>query len=63
MIEVSRFSIRIENDPLSGRRYRWVIYRGDQVILRSTHSYATRREAEKEAAEALKRTEARHRDK
>jgi hypothetical protein len=63
MVEIHPFSIRIENDTLSGRRFRWAICQGEQIILRSPHSYATRREAEKEAAEALKRTEARHRDK
>jgi len=61
MVEIHPFSIRIEIDALSGRRFRWAIYEGEQVILRSPHSYATRRETEKEAAEALKRTEARHR--
>jgi len=63
MVETHPFSILIENDPSSGRRFRWAIYEGGYIILRSTHSYATRRETEKEAAEALKRTEARHRDK
>ena len=63
MVEIHPFSIRIEIDALSVRRFRWAIYEGEQIILQSPHSYATRRECEREAAEALKRAEARHRDK
>jgi hypothetical protein len=63
MVKTHPFSVGIENDPSGERRFRWAIYEGGYTILRSTRSYATRREGEKEAAEALKRAEARHRDK
>ena len=63
MIGIHPFSIKIEADSLDGLRFRWTICEGDQILLRSPQSYATRREAEKEAAEALNRAEVRHRAK
>jgi hypothetical protein len=57
MVETHPFSIGIEDDPSSGRRFRWALYEGGYTIRRSPHSYATRREAEKVAAEALKRAQ------
>jgi hypothetical protein len=53
MAEVHPFTINIEPDPLRELRYRWTICEGVQVHSRSPHSYATRREAETEAAKAM----------
>jgi hypothetical protein len=47
------FTFKIEADPLSGRRFRWTVCEGDQIRLRSPHSYATRRETEADAAKAM----------
>jgi hypothetical protein len=63
MAEVHALSIKIEPGRVDTRRFWWSIYAGADVIARSPHSHATRREAEKEAAEALKRAEVRHRIK
>jgi len=49
------FTTRIEVDPLSERRFRWAVYEGDQIRLRSPHSYATRREAAADAGKAMLR--------
>jgi hypothetical protein len=49
------FTTRIEADPLSERRFRWAVCEGDQIRLRSPHSYATRREAEADASKAMLR--------
>ena len=53
MAEIHPFTFKIEADPLRELRYRWTVCEGNQVHLRSPHSYATRREAEIEAAKAL----------
>ena len=53
--EISLYKVRIETDPLNAVRYRWSLCEGDQVHLRSPHSYATRREAEADAKKALAR--------
>jgi hypothetical protein len=55
MEEVHPFTVRIEADPLNERRFRWTICEGDQIHIRSPHSYATRREADKEANEVMLR--------
>ena len=55
MAAVHPFTFRIEADPLSERRFRWTVREGDQVRLRSPHSYATRREAEADANKAMLR--------
>jgi hypothetical protein len=47
------FTVRIEADPLSERRFRWTVCEGEQIHLRSPHSYATRRQAEITANEAM----------
>ena len=49
------FTTRIQADPLSERRFRWAICEGEQIRLRSPHSYATRREAEADAGKAMLR--------
>jgi hypothetical protein len=54
MGEVHPFTVRIEAAPRSGeRRFRWTIFEGNQIHIRSHYSYATRREADKEANEAM----------
>lgn len=55
MDEVHPFSIMIEADALNPRRSRWSLCEGNQILMRSPHSYATRREGENEASEAMKR--------
>jgi hypothetical protein len=57
MGEEHPFSIKIEPDPLRKRRCRRALWGGERILLRSLHSYATQREAEKEA-EAMARAEA-----
>jgi len=57
MVETHPFTFRIEADPLRELRYRWTVCEGSQVHVRSPHSYATRREAENEAAKAVARRE------
>jgi hypothetical protein len=47
------FTFKIEADPLSEGRFRWTVCEGDQIHIRSPHSYATRREAETDANKAL----------
>jgi hypothetical protein len=59
MEEEHPFSIKILADPLNAHRSRWAIYEGIQILMRSPYSYATRREAEKDAGEALQRVELR----
>ena len=51
------FIFNIVADPLRQLRYRWTVCEGDQILVRSPCSYATRQEAEKEAARAVKRRE------
>jgi hypothetical protein len=53
--EVHPFSIKIEPDPLNERRFRWSVCEGDQILIRSPHSYATRRQAEDEAKSAMQK--------
>ena len=53
MATVHPFTFKVDPDPLSERRFRWSICEGDQIHMRSPHSYATRREAEMEAGKAL----------
>ena len=53
MAKAHPFTIKIEPDPLSARRFRWTVCEGSQIHIRSPHSYATRREAEDEANNAL----------
>jgi ureidoglycolate hydrolase len=60
MVEIHPFTIEIKADPLNATRFRWVVCEGDQIHLRSPQSYATRGEAEIEAAAALKHAEQRH---
>lgn len=63
MVEVHPLSIKIEPGRVDGRRFWWSVCEGARVIDRSSYSLATRREAEKEATEALSRAEARRRIK
>jgi len=37
------------------RLFRWTIFEGNQIHIQSPYSYATRREAEKKANEAMLR--------
>ena len=53
MAEGHHFTFSIDTDPLNALRFRWAICEGDQIHLRSPHSYETRREAEDEAKKAL----------
>jgi hypothetical protein len=55
MGEVHPFTVRIEADPLSERRFRWMVCEGNQIHIRSPRSYATRREAERDANEVMLR--------
>jgi hypothetical protein len=55
MEAVHPFTVRIQADPLDELRFRWTLCEGDQIHIRSPHSYATRREAEKEANAAMLR--------
>jgi hypothetical protein len=57
------FTIEVMADPLDATRFRWAICEGVQIILRSPKSYELRDEAERDAQEALKRTDKRHSDK
>jgi hypothetical protein len=51
--EAHPFTVRIDADPLRERRYRWTISEGFQIHLRSPQSYATEREAKKDADRAM----------
>ena len=57
MVETHPYTFRIEPDPLQESRYRWTVCEGSQIHVRSPHSYATKDEAEKEAAKAVTRRE------
>jgi hypothetical protein len=57
MLKTHSFTFRIEPDPLRELRYRWTVCEGSQIRDRSPNSYATKREAEKEAAKAVARRE------
>jgi hypothetical protein len=50
-----RFTFQILPDLLGVRRFRWTVREGEQIHLRSPHSYATRREAEIEGGKAVLR--------
>lgn len=63
MAEVHPFTVKIEADPLRENRYRWTVCEGAQIHLRSPHSYATRREAEKDAEKAMSNLVAKWRNK
>ena len=56
-VETHPFRFKIVTDPLRELRYRWTVCEGSQIHVRSPHSYATREEAEKEAAKAVSRFE------
>jgi hypothetical protein len=47
------FLTKIEADPLNALRFRWAVCEGPQIHMRSSHSYATRKEAEVDADAAL----------
>jgi hypothetical protein len=53
MDDVHPFIFKIETDPLSALRYRWMVCEGCQIHVRSPRSYATRQEAEDDAAAAM----------
>jgi hypothetical protein len=53
MVEAHPYTFRIDPDPLRESRYRWTVCEGIQIHVRSPHSYATKDEAEKEAAKAV----------
>jgi len=55
MAEEAQFTVRVHADPLREHRYRWTIFEGFQIHLRSPESYATLREAEEDAARAMSR--------
>jgi hypothetical protein len=55
MDKAEQFTVKIELDPLGAGRFRWTVREGHQIHLRSPHSYATRREAEREADKALQK--------
>ena len=57
MVETHPFTFEIQADPLQESRYRWTVCEGSQIHIRSSHSYATRSEAEKEAGKAVSRRE------
>jgi hypothetical protein len=47
------FSIRITSDLLNGSKSRWVLCEGDRIVIRSPHSYVSRREAEAAAEQVM----------
>jgi hypothetical protein len=53
MAEEHQFSVKVEPDLLRAGRFRWSLFRSGQVQDRSSVSYATKREAEVDAAKAL----------
>jgi hypothetical protein len=55
MGEKHPFTFNVMADPLRELRYRWTVCEGVQIHMRSPYSYATRSEAEKEAAKAVSR--------
>jgi len=54
MAEEQRFTVHIESDEERPLRYRWTISQDAKLYSMSRRSYATRREAEAEAAKTLK---------
>jgi hypothetical protein len=63
MEEEHPFTVEIQIDPLNEVRFRWNVCQGPQIMMRSPHSYATRRQALNDGAEAMKRVEGRHIEK
>jgi len=57
MLKTHPFTFGIEPDLLRELRYRWTVCEGSQIHVRSPHSYATKPEAEREAAKAVVRRE------
>jgi hypothetical protein len=55
MLRSHPFTTNVEPDPLTERRFRWIVCEDGQIHLRSPQSYATRRQAEVEADKALLR--------
>jgi hypothetical protein len=55
MVEDCQFSIKITPDSKREDRYRWAIYKGGRQSVRSDDSFATKREAQTDAAKALQR--------
>jgi hypothetical protein len=55
MEDVHPFTVRVEADPLDDLRFRWTLCEGNQIHIRSPHSYATEREADQEANEVMLR--------
>jgi hypothetical protein len=49
MAENHPFTIKLEQDPQSERRFRWNIYEGEKLRERSPQSYATIRRAKADA--------------
>jgi len=55
MADKHPFSIKIATDPLDESRFRWMLCEGEQVVIRSPHSYANRHEAEEQAKRMLQK--------
>jgi len=53
MVEIHPYSFNVMMDPLQELRHRWTVCEGRQIHVRSSCSYATRGEAEKEASKCL----------
>jgi hypothetical protein len=49
------FVFKIESDPLRALRYRWTVCEGSQIHIRSPQSYASSKEAESEATDAMQK--------
>jgi hypothetical protein len=49
------FTIKIEQDPESERRFLWIIFEGARLRERSPHSYATIRHAKADAERFMQR--------
>jgi hypothetical protein len=49
------FTIKLEQDPQSERRFRWNIYEGEKLRDRSPQSYATIRHAKADAERFMQR--------
>jgi hypothetical protein len=55
MVEDHQITVVVEPDLLRSGRYRWVLLHSGQAQDRSEMSFATKREADADAAKALKR--------
>jgi len=55
MPESHRFSIKLEQDEQSERRFRWIIYEGEKLRERSPQTYATIRHAKADAEKFMQR--------